>query len=61
MISVIIPSYNHGRYLPQRIESVLKQTFTDFECIILDDASTDDSVSIIERFVAEDKRITEWH
>lgn len=57
-VSVIIPNYNHARYLQQRIESVLLQTFTDFELIILDDASTDNSKEIIEKFRVEDSRIS---
>lgn len=56
-VSVIIPNYNYGRYLPQRIESLLQQSFTDFECIILDDASTDNSKEIIEAYAAKDARI----
>jgi len=57
-VSVIIPNYNHARYLPQRIESILQQTFFDFECIILDDASTDNSKEIIEAYAAKDARIS---
>lgn len=57
-ISVIIPNYNHARYLEQRIASVLTQTFTDFELIILDDASTDNSKEIIEKYAAQDRRIS---
>lgn len=49
-VSVIIPNYNHALYLEQRIDSVLNQTFQDFELIILDDCSTDDSRFIIERY-----------
>jgi len=49
-VSIIIPNYNHGKYLKQRIESVLTQTFQDFEVIILDDASTDESRQIIESY-----------
>lgn len=45
--SVIIPNYNHGRFLEKRIQSVLNQTYNDFEVIILDDASTDNSKEII--------------
>ena len=49
-VSVIIPNYNHASYLPKRIESVLAQTYTDFELIILDDSSTDNSRDIIESY-----------
>jgi glycosyltransferase involved in cell wall biosynthesis len=54
-VSVIIPSYNHERFVGECIQSVLDQTFQDFEIIITDDASTDQAVSIIEQF--EDPRI----
>lgn len=49
-VSVIIPNYNYARYLEARIESVLGQTFTDFELILLDDASTDGSAGILSRY-----------
>jgi glycosyltransferase involved in cell wall biosynthesis len=49
-ISVIIPNYNHAGYLRQRIDSVLNQTYVDFELIILDDCSTDNSKEIIEQY-----------
>jgi glycosyltransferase involved in cell wall biosynthesis len=49
-VSVIVPNYNHSKYLKQRIESVLGQTFRNFELIILDDCSTDESKKIIESF-----------
>lgn len=54
-VSVIIPNYNHSAYLKQRIDSVLNQTFQDFELIILDDCSTDDSKIIIERYAQHPK------
>lgn len=50
LVSVIIPNYNHARYLPERMESVLGQTYQDFEVIILDDCSTDNSREIIEQY-----------
>ncbi|MDO1451017.1 glycosyltransferase [Rhodocytophaga aerolata] len=56
-VSVIIPNYNHAKFLQKRIESVLNQTFTDFEVIIMDDCSTDDSREIIETYAQKDKRI----
>jgi len=49
-VSVIIPNYNHARYLRQRIDSVLGQTYQDFEVIVLDDGSTDESRSIIREY-----------
>lgn len=49
-ISVIIPNYNHERYLDTRIQSILNQTYRDFEIIILDDCSTDNSKDVIEKY-----------
>ena len=50
LVSVVIPNYNYARYLKERIDSVLNQTFQDFEIIILDDASTDESLKIINEY-----------
>ena len=49
-VSIICPNYNYARYLNQRLDSILAQTYTDFELILLDDASTDDSSAIIESY-----------
>ena len=49
-LSVIIPNYNHSKFLEQRINSVLNQDFDDYEIIILDDNSTDNSYEIINKF-----------
>ncbi len=49
-ISVIVPNYNHAKYLKQRIESILNQTYQDFELLILDDCSTDNSREVIEQY-----------
>ena len=49
-VTVIIPNYNHGPYLEHRIQSVIEQNYPDFEVIILDDASTDNSCAIIDSF-----------
>ncbi len=49
-VSVIVPSYNHAQYLEARIESILNQKFEDFEVILLDDLSPDDSAEILERY-----------
>lgn len=50
LVSVIIPNYNHARYLPERMESVFGQTYKNIEVIILDDCSTDNSRNIIEQY-----------
>lgn len=50
LVSIIIPNYNYARFLKERIESVLSQTYTNFEIIFLDDASIDDSVSILNEY-----------
>lgn len=47
MVSVIVPNYNHSKYLKERIGSILSQTYDDFELILLDDCSTDDSRDIL--------------
>jgi glycosyltransferase involved in cell wall biosynthesis len=52
-VSVIVPNYNYARFLRRRIDSVLKQTFQDFELILLDDGSTDDSRSILSEYAAD--------
>ena len=49
-VSVIVPNYNHQAYLKERIDTILQQTYQDFELIILDDCSTDNSVNIIESY-----------
>jgi len=55
IVSVLMSVYNGSRYLPAAIESILGQTFSDFEFIIIDDGSTDDSASIIKGY--DDPRI----
>lgn len=50
VVSIIIPNYNHAAFLRERIDTVLRQTYQDFEVIILDDASTDGSRQILETF-----------
>ncbi|OGL81872.1 hypothetical protein A3H12_03745 [Candidatus Uhrbacteria bacterium RIFCSPLOWO2_12_FULL_47_9] len=56
-ISVIMPVYNGSRYLCEAIESILKQTYSDFELIIVDDFSTDNTVDLIKEYQAKDKRV----
>ncbi len=56
-VSVIIPNYNHADFLRQRIESVLAQTFTDYELIILDDYSPDNSREVIAEYASKHPQI----
>ena len=50
LVSVIVPNYNHEKFLEQRINSILNQTFQDFELILIDDKSTDNSLTILNKF-----------
>lgn len=56
-VSIIIPSYNLGEYLPETLQSVLAQTFEDWECIVVENGSTDGSLSLVNEFCASDTRI----
>lgn len=54
-VSIIVPNYNYARYLDLRIESILDQSFRDFELILLDDASTDNSLEVLEKYKSHPK------
>ena len=49
-VSIIVPNYNHAKYLPKRLESITQQTYQNFEVILLDDCSTDSSLEILKAF-----------
>lgn len=61
LISVIVPVYNSSEYLNACIDSVLAQTFNDFELIFIDDGSTDNSGQIIDEYADQDTRIIAFH
>lgn len=52
-----MPAYNAGKYIADSIRSVLAQTYSDWELIVVDDGSTDDTASVVQRFASDDQRI----
>ena len=56
-VSIIIPVYNAEKFIGETIESVISQTYTDWEMLILNDRSTDRSYEIIQEYAQKDKRI----
>lgn len=60
-ISVITPVYNTGNNLRRCIDSILAQTFTDFELLLIDDGSTDGSGKICDEYAALDRRVRVFH
>ena len=61
LISIVTPVYNVEKFLPQCIDSILAQTFTDWELILVDDGSTDGSAGICDSYAAKDSRIRVVH
>ena len=61
LVSVIIPAYNAGKYIEKAIRSILNQTYQNLELLIADDASTDNTKSIIDLLASEDNRIRTFH
>ena len=57
MISVVMPTYNGEKYIREAIDSILNQTYKDFELIIVDDCSTDDTPKILQTYADKDERI----
>lgn len=57
LVSIIIPNYNYAKYIGEAIESALRQTYSQFEIIICDDGSKDNSCEVIEKYVQKDSRI----
>lgn len=57
-VSICMPNYNHSLFLPEAIESVISQSYSDYEFIIIDNCSTDRSVEVIEKYSQQDRRIS---
>ena len=57
-LSIIVPCYNHARFLPERLKSISEQSFGDFEIILLDDASTDNSQNVLQAYADQEMRVS---
>ncbi len=57
LISIVIPIYNGAKYIPDLINCIKRQTYSNFEAIFVDDFSTDDSFALLEKFAKEDNRV----
>ncbi|MFL5739008.1 MAG: glycosyltransferase family 2 protein [Flavisolibacter sp.] len=57
VISIVLPTYNGSRYIRKSVDSCLQQSFADFELILVNDCSTDDTASILEEYVKKDARV----
>ena len=60
-ITVIIPVYNAGKYLRKCLDSIVMGQYSDWECILVDDGSKDDSLSICEEYANKDSRFRVFH
>lgn len=61
MISIIVPIYNAEQYLHRCVDSILAQSYTDFELLLIDDGSKDDSGAICDAYAAKDSRVCVFH
>lgn len=57
MVSIIVACYNQGKYISETLDSVIQQTYTDFECIVINDGSNDNTEEIVQAYKINDKRI----
>lgn len=56
LISIIIPTYNRAYLIGETLDSILAQTYTNWECIVVDDGSTDNTAKVVRKYIKEDKR-----
>lgn len=56
LITVIVPCYNYGYFIPETLDSIQRQTYENWECIVVDDGSTDNTRDIVYRYISKDNR-----
>ncbi len=61
IIIIIIPTYNRAHLIGETLDSILAQTYTNWECIVVDDGSTDETDSLLAAYCAKDKRFQYQH
>ncbi len=61
LVSIIIPTYNRAHLIGETLDSVLAQTYTNWECIVVDDGSTDATDELMAKYCAKDARIRYYH
>ena len=61
LFSIIVPVYNVDKYLRECVDSIIQQTFSDFELILIDDGSSDSSAEICDEYARSDKRVVVVH
>ena len=59
--SVLVPTYNQAKYLPEALDSLINQTYDDWEAIVVNDGSTDETREVMDCYAAKDKRIQTFH
>lgn len=56
LVSIIVPCYNQGHYLPETLDSVIAQTYTNWECVIVNDGSSDETENVAKKYCGKDSR-----
>ena len=57
LVSIIIPTYNRAHLIGETLDSIIAQTYTNWECIVVDDGSSDDTVEVLDTYCIKDSRI----
>ena len=58
VVSIVIPAFNRSEVIRRSLDSVMRQTYTDWECIVVDDGSTDETISIVDEYIGKDNRFS---